>query len=142
VNNSKRWGAVIGFSIVGMVLLWWATNQQEAVRQITATTFQFPKGRTLAWILTLVAVGAAFSLAASAARTGQSRTRVAPTLVAAALPAAVVTYWFAWMSGLPWVTGRGFTFWVLRDSTPVIASSVIVGFLVGGLAAARARWYE
>lgn len=142
MNNSRRWAAVVVFSIVGMVLLWWATNQLGAIRQITGTTFQFPKGRTLAWIFTLVAVGAAFSLAAGAARSGESNTRVAPTLVAAGLPAAVVTYWFAWMSGLPWVIGRDFTFWVLRDSTPVIASSVLVGFLVGGLAAARARWYE
>lgn len=142
MSSSSRWMAVVGFPIVGFVLLWWAGEQSDAIRQISGTTFQWPAWRGLGWIITLVAVGAAFSVAASAARTGESRARMGPTLVVVALPIAVVIYWVTFSSGWMWTFGTGVSFWVLGDSTPIVAASFIVGFLLTDLATSRINWSE
>lgn len=132
---------MIGFSIVGFGLLWWAGEQLEAIYLISSRTFQVLEWRILGWIVTLVAVGAAFSIAASAARTGESRARVVPTLVVAALPIVVIIYyWGAVAFGL--TQGWGIWYWILSDSAPIVASSVIAGFLFAGLATSRLNWSD
>lgn len=132
--------AVVGFTIVGFGLLWWAGEQLDTIRDESGRTATWQTRLVLVWIMTLVAAGAMFSVATSATRTGESRARLAPTLVAAALPVAVIVYYWAAIP-FEWVRiGWGIQHWILSDETPIVASSFIVGFLLAGLATSRVNW--
>ena len=124
--SSSRWVAVVGLSILGIVVLWWASEQLEEARTISGSTFDIPEWRILGWLLTLVTAGAVFGIAAGFARDGFHKANVAATLVVGVLPFSVVAYYwiyfFGWLPGIRW----------LSEPT-VIASCMVVGFLAGGL---------
>jgi hypothetical protein len=64
-------------TILGLGLLWWATEQLVEIQRTVGSTFEYPKGRVLLWLVTLIATGFAFGLAAAAVRHGAVRGRVA-----------------------------------------------------------------
>ncbi len=136
MSSSKRWVAVVGLPIVGFFLLWWAAEQLQAARLTTGSTFQFQTWRVLGWLLTMIAVGAVFGLAAGAARSGRSRANVSATLIAAVLPFATVVYYWTHLSfgWFPTIRNKLFALW---PAGIIVASCVAVGFLLSGLLAHR-----
>jgi hypothetical protein len=136
MDLSNRWLRVVGFPIVGFLLLWWADTQFETIRRINSSTFVWPSTRSLGWLLTLIAVGAAFGLAARAARTGSSGAHVGATFVVMILPVFVVFYFWTFLS-LGWfrVLPQNF-FWVTNQST-IVMSCAAIGFLLINLIPSR-----
>ena len=147
VGDAKRWVIVIVFPILGLWGLWWADKQLEAMRAYVGATFDlWPEWRILGLYLTIILVGAAFSLAASAAGAGRSRAHTGLTLVAVAIPLAIVVYTWLWFTFESLPDPGAWTFpisSVLRfgpASPTVVASCVIVGFLTTGLLTSRLTW--
>lgn len=143
MSSSSRWAMVVGFPAAGFALLWSASEQLDEVRRIVATTFEWPAWRLLAWLVTVMAVGAAFSLAATAARTAgteRSRPDGLATWVVVALPLATVLSWWVHLSfiSLPALDETWWP-WSPLDIFPIATSCVIVGFLLTGLIASRVR---
>ena len=131
--SSKRRIGLVGLPIAGLVLMWWASGQLEEALLIHGSEFDVPEWRILGWLLTMIAVGLTFGLAAGFARADSSKTNVAATVVVGALPLAIVTYFwthfsFGWFPTIPGGLGR----WLGRLE-PIVASCVVVGFLAGGL---------
>lgn len=117
---------VVGLSILGLVILWWASEQLAEVRRVTGSTFEIPHWRLLGWLLTLIGAGAIFGVAAGFTRGRQSQANVVATAVVGALPVVLVayywTYFFGWLPAIRWLT----------EST-VVALCIVVGLLLGGL---------
>ncbi len=130
--SPKRWFDLVGLPILGLVLLWWASGQLEETLIITGSEFDVPEWRLLGWLLTLIAAGVMFGLAARFAGADSSKSNVAATVVVGTLPLAIVAYFwtrfsFGWsppvLKSLRW----------LASEETIVASCVIVGFLAGGL---------
>jgi hypothetical protein len=124
---SKRWIGVVGLPIVGLVLLGWAAEQSMNARLILGSTFVFPTWRILGWLLTLIAAGAVFGLAAGFARAEVSKANVTATLLVGVLPLAVVIrYWthlsFGWFPTISSDLG----IWLSSQAT-VVACCLVVG---------------
>ena len=139
--GSRRWIMVIALPVAGLALLWWAGEQLGDIRRILHTTFEWPPWRLAGWLVTMMAVGAAFSLASRAAATGVARAHGPATLVVVALPLAIVLSWWVHLS-FGWLPALGSRLlpWSSLDLFPPAASCVIVGFLITGLVASRVRW--
>ena len=133
----KRWFGVVGFPIIGFVLLWWAAEQMEKARQILGSTFEFPTWRILGWLVTLVAAGAAFGLAAGFGRAEVSKANVGATVVAGIIPLAAVVYFWTFFSFGWFSTFKSDLALLLRNEMTVVASCIVVGFLGSGLVAHR-----
>ena len=131
-RSPKRWIGVVGLVILGLGLMWLASEQIEEVRKIVGSTFQVQQWRILGWLLTLIATGAVFGLAARFARADSSESNVMATVVVGVLPLAIVAYnwtslWYGWFPTIgahfPW----------LRSEPTIVASCIVVGFLAGGV---------
>lgn len=126
----SRWIVLVGLPILGLGVLWWASEQLAEARLIMGSTFEFQHWRVLGWLLTLIAAGAIFGIAAGNTRDRQSEAKPVATLIVGVLPLLVVayywTYFFGWLPTIRWMT-----------EPTVIASCTVVGFLLGGLASDR-----
>ena len=137
-TSQKRWAGVVGFSVVGFAVLWWAVEQWHQIREIGGSNFEYPTWRLLGWLLTLIAVGFMFSLAAGSAREGVYTANVGATVVVGILPlVTVILFWgrlsFLWSPGIL----RNQFGLFLFDLPTVVASCLIVGFLGAGLLSGR-----
>lgn len=139
MRNVGRWVVVIALPIAGFALLRWAGQQLMDIRLIQGATFEWPAWRLLAWLVTVMAVGAVFGFAAHAAGSGVARVHGLATVVVTALPLAFVLYWWAYLS-FGWVPGLGARWMLWSFPTAVAVASAIVGFLLAGLLASRVRW--
>lgn len=141
MGNSGRWAIVVALPVSGVALLRWAGEQLNEIRRIAGMTFEWPTWRVLGWIVTVMAVGAVFGLAARAAGGGVAKAHAPATFVVMALPLAAVLYWWVYLSfgWLPALGDRGWP-WSPMSIAPAGVSSAIVGFLVAGLISSRVRW--
>ena len=78
--------------LVGFGLIYWADQQLADIQQVTASLFQFPIGRMILWLGTLILAGTGFGLALAAAfrRVGKARTAA---LLWGVIPLAVLAYY-------------------------------------------------
>ena len=128
---SSLWSRVVGFTLAGVVLLWWAAEQLVAARLIFGSTFEFPAWRFLGWLVTLIAAGAMFGLAVGASRDRVSTTELRAAFVAGIVPlAAIVGFFTEWL--YDWSPPGTLTI-LLRSQTTAAASCIIVGFLVASI---------
>ena len=137
VVKSRYWG-VAGFSAAGFALLWWTANQTEEIQKIASSTFQYPRWRMIAALITLIAAGFAFGWAALLARAERSRTDVGLTVLAAAIPLAVIINYvgfFVW--GFAGFLHNRIGIFLVTQTT-ITAACLVVGFLGAGLISRRA----
>jgi hypothetical protein len=135
--SSRRWGGVVGLPVVGFALLWWAAEQLDAVRMSLGSTFEMPAWRFVGWLLTLIAAGVVFGLAAGFARAEVSKANVGATVVAGIIPLAIVVYFWAFFSFGWFSTFGGAIAFLVRNEVTVVVSCIVIGFLGAGLVAHR-----
>jgi hypothetical protein len=134
-QGSGSWFAVGGYTVVGTVLLWWANDQLTAIRLISGSTFEYPEGRLLLRLITLIAAGIAWGFAVAAGQQGTSHPRIGVLALWSLLPLSIVAYFylqitFGWPPGL----GRAIFTFVFNDST-IVSSAIVFGFFVAGMTA-------
>jgi hypothetical protein len=127
---------VVVLPIIGFGLLWWADQQTIDMQTTMGSTFEFPAWWTvLGWLLTLIAIGVMFGLAAGLAGANSGRANAAAVFVAGIIPLAVVVYYFG-VFALRWFPIRiNAVLAFLINPATVTVSSVVVGFLGAGLMA-------
>jgi hypothetical protein len=119
------WISVGAFTLLAFSLLWWANGQWSDLTAIAAAAREVPSARLLLWILTLVATGFGFGLAASAARAEQSPTRIPVLLVFSVLPFAILFFFWTQLA-LGWFSGLSLFQFVYNEQT-IVASSLALG---------------
>lgn len=131
----QRWLVVAVLPIVGLALLWWADQQLIDIRTTQGATFQRSAWWIiLGWLLTMIAAGVMFGVAASLTRTVAGKATLGATLLAGILPLATVVYYFMFFVGGWWSPLRLSSFTAFLVSHAAIAvSCVVIGFLAAGL---------
>ena len=131
--NQRAWLLSVGFTLVGIGLLWWAHQQWLGWNQALVEARQFPSARVLLWLLTLIVTGFGFGMAASSARSSRERARPAIVLTLAFVPFAVLYYFWtqATLGWFPRLPGGLIDF--LYTETTLLALALILGFFLSGL---------
>lgn len=134
---TRAWLLAVGFLLLGMGLLWWASAQQTAWRAISASEFVMPGGRIGLWLLTMAVAGACFGLAKTAARRSSGPDRVQILAGLALVPLVVMVLFLSFILGwweplLPSSVTR-----FLFSEMTLVASALLLGFLVSGLVDSR-----
>ena len=129
------WLGVVGLPLVGFVLLWWA--DQQASDMLIGSTVGPPKWGVLGWLLTMIAGGFVFGLAAGIAGANPKMASPAALLVLGIIPAAVIIY-FTSVFGVGWLTLyiNDVTAFLITPAT-VAVSCVAVGLLAAALIGTR-----
>lgn len=131
----NRLKSVVGFSFVGLVLLWWAFRQW-ATMGVGASELA-SHWRVLGWMATLIAAGISFGLAAAFARADVSTANATATVVAGLLPLAVVVHFWA-IFAFDWLPSLFNEFRLfLMSKEAVVGSCFVFGFLVSNLLSYR-----
>lgn len=90
----------VALIVVGLLLVWWASEQFHQLRQIAGSLFRYSTWRLLAWVLTLVAGGFVFGLALLRRSTVRVSTRTVliwscvPVLMLASFITTLTTEWW------------------------------------------------
>ena len=133
--SSKRfaWFLSIALTLAGTGVLWWAHQQWLTLTTVSFESGQAPSARLLLWLLTMIAAGFLFGMAASSARSSWERARPAVLLAVSFLPFAVLYYFWTqvtlgWFPTLP---GRVADF--IYNGSTLPAASLILGFFLSGL---------
>jgi hypothetical protein len=132
-SNRRAWLLSVGFTLVGIGLLWWAHQQWLGWNQALIEARQFPSARVLLWLLTLIVTGFAFGMAASSARSSRDKARPAIVLSLAFVPFAVLYYFWtqATLGWFPRLPGGLIDF--LYTETTLLALALLLGFFLSGL---------
>ncbi|HUG31641.1 MAG TPA: hypothetical protein VMM14_02010 [Acidimicrobiia bacterium] len=133
--DKPRWVYVGVLTIIGFGLLWSANAQFDQIRRITGSTFEFPSGRLLIWLLTLIAAGLVIGLTA-----GRHVADNRPVAIAAwsIVPFLILAWFYSRFSfGLPSFNLPRSLFEFLGSQMTVVASSLILGFFLSALVADR-----
>ena len=131
--------------LVGFGLIYWADQQLADIQQVTASLFQFPIGRMILWLGTLILAGTGFGLALAAAfrRVGKARTAA---LLWGVIPLAVLAYYTLSFAG---ALTRPIPFrWTrfLFANVTIATSALLVGLFIATwlapivLPSGRTRW--
>ena len=136
-SSTRAWLLAVGFLLLGMGLLWWASAQREAWRAISSSEFVMPGGRIGLWLLTMAVAGASFGLAkTSASRTaGPDRVQILAGLALVPLVVMILFLSFIlgwWEPPLPSSVTR-----FLFSEMTLVSSALLLGFLVSGLVDSR-----
>ena len=132
-SSTRAWLYSVGFGVAGLLLLWWATQQRDAWREIAGSQFMMPVGRISMWHLTIVAAGLAFGLAVTASRRGRSEPHVVIPAVLAVVPLAGLLYFYVWILGW-WATALPLRLdRFLLDQGTQVAFPLVLGFLLSGM---------
>lgn len=135
--SPQKWAGLAVLPAVGLILLWWADEQFIGIRQAMASTFELSVWPLVGWLLSMIAAGVMFGLAAGFGRPEGSRASVAATLLAAILPMAIAVHYFTFL-GLGWspIGIRPWSTFLFTQAT-FAASCVVVGILGTGLVGTR-----
>ena len=125
------WISVGAFTLLAFALLWWANDPWLDLTAIAAAAREVPSARLLLWILTLVATGFGFGLAASAARAEQSPARIPVLLVFSVLPFAILFFFWTQLA-LGWFSGLSLFQFVYNEQT-IVASSLAFGLFIAAM---------
>jgi len=126
-----RWVYVGALTITGFGLLWWANDQFAEIRSLIGSTFEVPVVRLLIWLLTLVAAGLVFGLAAGREVAANSRVAIAAWSI---LPFVVLAWFYSRFSfGLPTFNLPGSLMDFLGSQMTVVASGLTLGFYLSAL---------
>lgn len=126
-----RWVYVGALTILGFGLLWWANDQFAEIRRLTGSNFEVPEGRLLVWLLTLVAAGLVFGLAAGREVAANSRASIAAWSI---LPFVILAWFYSRFSfGLPAFNLPRSLLEFLGSQMTVVASSLTLGFFLSAL---------
>lgn len=125
--------SAVGFTLVGIALLWWAHRQWMDLTQVAAFDLLLPSARLLLWMLTLVVAGFSFGMVVSSARRFRARGRSGILLTLSLIPFAVLYYFWTqvtlgWFPELPQSL-----FQFLYSESTLNAASLILGFFLSGL---------
>ncbi len=133
-RNYRIWFYVGFLTILGFALIWWAGDQFTEIRTTAGAEFRYPRGALLVYLLTLMAAGLVFGMAASQRQTATpSRGAIAgwsmiPLLI------IIAFYWtLGWPPGPTLMEGEVLFFVV--DRATVVTSCLVFGFFVSRLAA-------
>lgn len=129
--DNPRWVYVGALTILGFGLLWWANDQFAEIRRLTGSNFQVPEGRLLIWLLTLIAAGVVFGLAAGREVAANRRVAVAAWSL---LPFVIIAWFYSRFSfGLPAFNFPRSLLEFLGSQMTVVASSLTLGFYLSAL---------
>lgn len=134
---SPRWVYVGVLTILGFGLLWWANDQFSEIRILMGSTFEVPTGPLLLWLVTLIAAGLVFGLAAGRGVEVDRRAAIAAWSI---LPFLIIAWFYSRFSfGVPSFNLPGSLMEFLSSQMTVVASSLILGFYLSALAVERVR---
>lgn len=133
--RNPRWVYIGALTILGFGLLWWANDQFTEIRSLMGSTFEVPAGRLLIWLLTLIAAGLVFGLAAGREVAADSRVAIAAWSI---LPFVILAWFYSRLSfGLPAFNLPHRLFEFLSSQMTVVASSLTLGFFLSALVVDR-----
>lgn len=131
--NNRIWVYTGTGTVLGLGLLWWASDQLGEIQRTAGSTFQYPEGRVLLWLFTLVAAGFAFGLAVTTVRGGPVRGRVA-IMAWSVLPLLIIAWFYSRLAfGWPSITIRARLFEFLTSQTTIVASALTLGFFLSAV---------
>jgi hypothetical protein len=132
--SPRRWAGLVVLPIAGFALLWWADQQLIGMRtDIVSMRSLAPWWTTAGWLLTMVAAGVTFGIAAGLAGTPMSKANVGATFVAGLLPLVVVAHYFSFfVFGWSPIGINPLGAFLFNDAAAVV-SCVVVGWLTAGL---------
>jgi hypothetical protein len=133
--GNPKWVYVGVLTIFGFGLLWWANDQFAEIRRVMGSTFEFPTGRLLFWLLTLIAAGLVFGLAAGREVVANSRVAIAAWSM---LPFVILAWFYSRFSfGLPAFNLPRGLLEFLESQIIVVASGLTLGFYLSALVVNR-----
>lgn len=131
--NDRIWVYTGTGTVLGLGLLWWATEQLGEIQRTVGSTFEYPEGRVLLWLFTLIATGFAFGLAAAAVRQVAVRGRVA-IMSWSVLPLLIIAWFYSRLAfGWPAITVPAELFEFLTSQTTIVASALTLGFFLSAV---------
>jgi hypothetical protein len=132
--SPRRWAGVAILPIAGFFLLWWADQQLIDMRSDMILMRSLgPWWMVAGWLLTMVAAGVMFGMAAGLAGTPMSKANVGATFVAGLLPLAIVGHYFSFFAFGWSPIGISPVAAFLYSNATAVVSCVVVGWLASGL---------
>jgi hypothetical protein len=132
--SPRRWAGLAVLPFAGFALLWWADQQFIDLRSgVISMRSLAPWWMVAGWMLTVVAAGVTFGMAAGLAGTPMSKANVGATFVAGLLPLVIVAHYFSFFAFGWSPIGISPVGAFLYNHATVMVSCVVVGWLAPGL---------
>lgn len=132
-SSTRAWLLSVGFLVLGMGLMWWASAQWEVLATIMSSQFEVPAVRLLLWHLTVVVAGITFGLAVAASRGDSGQPRIQILGILSLIPLAGLFFFFSWILNW-WAPTLPFSVnWFLFDESTRVAFALLLGFLLSGM---------
>ena len=132
--SPRRWVGIVVLPIAGFFLLWWADQQFIDLRSgVISMRSLAPWWIVAGWMLTMVAAGVSFGMAAGLAGIPMGKANVGATFVAGLLPLVMVAHFFSFfVFGWSPIGIDSLGAFLFSNATAVV-SCVVVGWLASGL---------